>query len=119
MTALDPTAPLTEMPGPPVVTADPDSELGQLTALYDRLDVQAKAKTAELEDVKTRIKAELAAQHPDTEEILLVSSACSTPLRMYLQTSWRLDSKRLKAANPHVWVQFAKEQSTWYLARVK
>lgn len=116
---VDPNAPLTEVPGAPVVRAEPDSQLEQLTALYDRLDAQVKADSERLEEVKKEIKIELQRLHPTQTEVLLVSGSCSTPLRMYLQTSWRLDSKGLKAKDPATWVRWARETHSWYLARVK
>lgn len=109
----------TEIPGAPLVTAAPDTELAQLVAEYDRLDVEVKAKTAELDDIKARLKVKLQELKPGETEVLLSAPGLVKPLRMYWQEKWTLDSKRLKAQIPEVWVRFAKQGGSWYLARTK
>jgi hypothetical protein len=116
---VDPNAPLTEVPGAPVVRAEPDSRLEQLTAVYDRLDTQSKDIETKLKETKDEIKLELQRLHPTQTEVLLVSGSCSTPLRMYLQTKWVLAGAEMKKRDPATWVRWARETHSWYLARVK
>lgn len=121
MTATDPdpSAPLTEVPGSPVVRAEPDSRLEQLVALYDQQDATAKEAEEKLKSTKDAIKAELAELHPTATEVLLVANVLERPLRFYAQTSWRFDSTTLKKRDPATWVRYAYEKTSWYLARVK
>lgn len=109
----------TAIPGAPLVTAEPDSELEQLVTEYDRLDVEVKAKTEQLNTLKTRIKAELSERKPGETEVLLTARGLASPLRMYWQEKWTLDSKALKAKAPEIWVRWAKQSGTWYLGRQK
>lgn len=115
-------APVEAIPGAPLISVDDDTdaELTALVAEYDRLDAEVKEKVERLESVKTRIKAELAARKPGESEVLLAApSVLDKPLRMVWKISWRFDSKKLKAADPHTWVRYAKQGGAWYLERVK
>ncbi len=109
----------TAIPGPPLVTAAPDTELAQLVAEYDRLDVEVKERTAELESVKARLKVALQEAHPGQSEVLLTAPGLVKPLKMWFQEKWSLDSKRLKNEAPEIWVRWAKKGGSWYFGRTK
>src|SRR5688500_9861453 len=109
----------TAIPGPPLVTAAPDTELAPLVAEYDRLDVEVKERTAELESVRARLKVALQEQHPGQSEVLLTAPGLVKPLKMWFQEKWSLDSKRLKNEAPEIWVRWAKKGGSWYFGRCK
>lgn len=109
----------TAIPGPPLVTAAPDTELAQLVAEYDRLDVEVKARSTELESVKARIKVALQEVKPGESEVLLTAPGLAKPLKMWFQEKWTLDTKRLKNEAPEIWVRWAKKGGSWYFGRCK
>lgn len=109
----------TTIPGPSLVTAAPDTELAQLVAEYDRLDVEVKAKSAELESVKARLKVALQEAKPGETEVLLTAPGLAKPLKMWFQEKWTLDSKAMKNQAPEIWVRWAKKSGSWYFGRTK
>jgi hypothetical protein len=114
-----PTDLATAIPGAPLVTAEPDTELAQLAVEYDRLDAEVKAKTADLEALKARLKVALQERHPGESEVLLTAPGLVKPLKMWFQEKWTLDSKRLKNEAPEVWVRWAKKGGSWYFGRTR
>ncbi|MGH3717015.1 MAG: hypothetical protein ACRDT4_26680 [Micromonosporaceae bacterium] len=99
------------------VTPKPGSRLDQLAALYDDARAAAEAADAHLKMVTDGIKAELSAA-VTTERVELASSGLQQPLRMKAVTSWRIDTKRLKAEQPETYVRYAKQSTYWDLRRV-
>ena len=103
----------------PVVRPDPDTRLDQLAAEYAALKPLADEYLARLEGIKTSIKSELVQLHPGESEIVLVGSTVPLPLRVKAVTKWSLDTKRLKAEKPDIYVRFAKQSTSWELRQVK
>lgn len=121
------TTPMTEPPAEevralwtaPVVRPEPDTRLDQLAAEYAALKPLADEYRARLETIVSGIKTELAQLHPGETEVLLVGSTVPTPLRLQAVTQWRLDTKKLKAEQPNIYVRFAKQSTSWRLDQVK
>jgi len=106
-------------PGAPVpVRPAPGSRLDQLATLHPVVKaarVEAETREAEVTDA---IKAELALLHPDGPSVLY-HPALPKPLRMAPQTSWRLDTAKLKTGHPEVYAAYARQSTTWVLRAVE
>lgn len=102
-----------------VVQAEPESRLEALAAQYDEAKSAAEAAAARLKDITDAIKLELTNAAPGAPKVDLVSSALSAPLRLSAVTSWRLDTKRMKAEAPDTYVRFAVQSTSWRLERAK
>lgn len=105
--------------GPVVVVPERDSRLDQLAARYDAVKARADAAAAELAEVKEAIKSELATAPGAGGEAVLRSEHLYSPLRLHAVTSWRVDAKSLKASAPEVYVQYARQSTSWRLDVVK
>jgi hypothetical protein len=90
------------------------SRLEELQARYDDAEAQAKEAAERFEAVKNGIKTELAAMAPGA---LVIALAGRVPLTLSWKTSWRLDSKTLKADDPLTYVRYAKQSGYWELRR--
>jgi len=115
----DPGAVATAIPGAPLVTAEPDTELAQLVAEFDRLDAEVKERSAELDSVKARLKVALQELKPGEAEVLLTAPGLAKPLRMWFQEKYVLESARMKREAPEIWVRWAKKSGIWYFGRTK
>lgn len=104
---------------PALVRPEPDSRLDALAARYDEVKTRADAAKAELDDITTAIKAELAAAAPGRDVVVLESSGLAVPLRLSSVLGWRFDAKRCKAEDPHTYVKYATRTTSWRLERVK
>lgn len=121
MSSPNPSAPdVSALPNSPAPVVNPakDSRLDQLTAEYALLKPQEKATAERLKHLTTAMKTELANLHPGAPEILLTSPHLTAPLQLQAVSSWRLDSTALKREHPTVWVEFAKQSTSWRLAPV-
>lgn len=101
------------------VTAPPDSRLEQLQAMYPDLKARADAAAKALKDCIDAIKLELVTAAPNQARIDLVGGAHGPPLQLTYAESWRIDSTRLKAENPTMYVAYAKKSGSWSLRLAK
>lgn len=107
---------VTEGPLPARISAPPDSRLAQLTAAYTEAKAQAEAAESHLKSITDAIKAEMTAAAPDASTIELDGPV---PLRLSARESWRLDTAKLKAADPETYVRYARKSTSWVLTAAK
>lgn len=96
------------------VTPPADSRLEQLHASYPALKAAADAANKALKDCTDGIKAELVALAPAQQRFALTSPHGPALTLSYVE-SWRVDTKKLKAERPDVYVLFAKQGGSWTL----
>lgn len=106
------------VPPIPVVTAQSGSRLEQLAAEYERAHTAASSAKKILEDVVNAIKVELTNAQPGQPKVDFHSTALEKPLRMTAVTSWRVNTDKLKAEHPLVYVACARQGTTWKLGQV-
>jgi hypothetical protein len=99
----------------PQIQPQAGSRLDDLCALYAELKPRADELTARLKVVTDAIKAELTAAAPGAQRIGLSHEALPAPLRLAYIESWSLDSKRLKADDPALYVRYARKTGKWEL----
>lgn len=104
---------------PPVVRPDPETRLDQLLAEYATVKPLADKYAAQIKAITDGIKSELTTLHPERTEIMVVGDALANPLRLEAVQQWRIDTPRLKAEKPELYVRFAKQSTTWRLSQVK
>jgi hypothetical protein len=106
-------------PKPVQITPQADTRLEQLHALYEttkaRKDEAEKAHQA----VVDAIKAEVSSQLPDGATSATLSGNAGPTLAMTYVETWRFDSKRFKADDPHTYVRYAKKSGGWKLEKAK
>jgi hypothetical protein len=95
------------------------SRLDQLAGLYAAAKQAAEVAVEQLETLTTAIKVELTMAAPDAPRVDLVHAALPAALRLQAKTSWRLDTGRLKAEQPELYVRYAKQSTAWELRAVK
>ena len=100
----------------PIVNPDPQSRLDALAARYAALKPQADALTEQLKTVTDAIKTELTTLHPQATSLLLTSPHLGAPLSLSAVESWRLDTRKLKAEQPELYVTYARKSTSWRLA---
>ncbi|SOD72760.1 hypothetical protein SAMN05892883_2104 [Jatrophihabitans sp. GAS493] len=105
-------------PAVPSVTPDINSRLDQLLLSYDEAKRDADEAKKRVEEITNGIKFELAQARPGEAEIVVTSPHLARPLKMQAIESWRIDSTRLKAENPALYVTYAKKSTSWKLAPV-
>lgn len=108
-------------PVPPAVVSivpEPDSRLDQLAAAYPSAKAGYDAAEAHLKMITTAIKAELAERAPGAPKVDLNAPHLLTPLRYQSRTSWGLDTTKLKAEAPEIYVRYAKQSTCWELRAV-
>lgn len=96
-------------------TVEPGSRLDDLLATYAELKPQVDELTARLKDVTDAIKRELQAAAPHASKVDVDHPALTLPLRLNWVESWSLDSKRLKAEMPEIYVTYARKGGRWDL----
>ena len=101
----------------PVVRPALGSRLDALAAEYAQLQPQVEALNERLKAVSDGIKTELAGT--GAEATLLSSPHLPFLLKVALTERWVMDSKRLKAEHPALWVTYAKKSHSWRLDRVQ
>jgi hypothetical protein len=102
---------------PVVVAAPAGSRLEQLHAQYEEAKAARDAAAERFDAISAGIKAELAAAAPDRVKVDLPAGA-GPALRLVYTESWRLDSKKLKAADPYTYAAYAKQSGSWSLKPV-
>lgn len=103
---------------PFLVKPTPDSRLEQLHAQYATAKAEADRANEVLKAITDAIKLEVTQAAPDGEARIDLHSAHGPALRLSYIESWRLDSKRLKADNPGIYVKYAKKSGAWQLKAV-
>jgi hypothetical protein len=106
---------------PPLARAqvEPGSRLEDLLATYAHLKPQADELAERLDLVKAGIRAELQAQAPNALKIEVAHEALPQALRLSYIESWSLDTKKLKAEDPALYVRYARKGGRWELRGVK
>jgi hypothetical protein len=110
------TDPLT--PEHAAVVAEPGSRLEQLAEAYAIAKPAADAAKGRLEEITAALKLALSEAAPGAHKVDFTATALDAPLRLAAKTSWRLDTTRLKAEVPHIYVQYAKQATYWELRAV-
>lgn len=98
-----------------VVIPDAESRLAQLHAAYADAKAKADEAAAQLKVITDGIKAELQGGAHDGVHRFELRSPHGPALSLQCVESWRLDSKKLKADKPLVYVTYAKKSSSWTL----
>lgn len=97
------------------VTAAPGSILEDLLAQENAAEAAQKEAADRLKSLRDRIKAELTQAHPEVGKF----DIAGTPHRPAKTLRWvdtvRLDTRRLKAEQPRVYVQYAEFGGRWEL----
>lgn len=93
----------------------PGSRLDDLLAMYAELKPQADEVSARLKAVTDALKVELMASAPEALHIDVDHAALAQPLRLSYVEAWTLDTKRLKAENPALYVAYARKGGKWEL----
>lgn len=104
---------------PPELTPAPDSRLDQLAAELAHVDAEYGPLHERREELRDAIKAELLRALPEGGKALILTSPHLPPLKLSLVTSWRIDSKKLKAADPYTYAKYAKQSDSTRLDPVK
>lgn len=112
------TSPTQPPTAPVVIQAEPQGRLEALAAAYAEAKPAAEAAEAYLKQITDAIKVELANAAPGALKVDLASPVLAAPLRLQARTSWRLDTKRLKAEAPETYVQYAVQSTAWELRAV-
>ncbi|PXY33584.1 hypothetical protein BAY59_10915 [Prauserella coralliicola] len=94
------------------------SRLDQLAAAYALAKPLADEAAEKLKAITDAIKVELTTAAPGEQSVDLVSEHLPKPLRAQYKETWRFDSKRLKADDPHLYVRYAKKSGSWELRAV-
>jgi predicted phage-related endonuclease len=100
------------------IEAQPDTRLEQLLAQYDLAKAEADKAAEALKAITDGIKSELANAAPGAESVIATSPDLAAPLRMTAVTSWRIDTKKMKAEAPATYVRYARQSTSWRLAAV-
>lgn len=101
------------------VKVEPGSRLQDLLAAYTHLKPQADELASRLKTVTDAIKAELATAAPDTTQVDVMDETLAAPLRLSWVERWDLDTKRMKAEAPAIYVQYARKSGRWELRAMK
>lgn len=104
---------------PASIEPSPGSRLDALAAAYAQAKPAADAAAARLKEITDAIKVELTTAAPGSTQVDLHSSELERPLRLSARTSWRLDTNRLKAEAPNLYVRFAERRTVWDLRAVR
>jgi hypothetical protein len=99
----------------PAVQPTPGSRLDDLLAVYAGLKPQADEIATRLKTVTDAIKTELLAAAPGAQRVDVAHTALAQPLRLSYVETWTLDTKRLKAENPALYVAYARKGGSWQL----
>lgn len=98
-----------------VLRAQPGTELADLRARYAELKAAKDKATEEFDAVKTKLQAQLSeATEGATRSALYVDGF--KPMNLTYSEPWTVDSKRLQAEQPLIYVQYAKQGKRWTLA---
>lgn len=100
------------------VDATPGGRLEQLAAEYARIKPAFDAAEDHLKAVIDAIKLELTYAAPGSTKVDLKAPALDRPLRLMAKTSWRLDTKKMKAEDPATYARYAVQNTCWELRAV-
>ena len=105
------------LPGAVDVRPEAGTRLAELHAQYSDLKAQADAAAERLKACTDGIKAEIAAQLPDgsTRGLLRDPAGQAPPLALTYAERWSVDSRKLKAEDPEMYVRYAKKSGAWSL----
>lgn len=109
------TAPESAEAQAPVVQPEPGSRLEDLHSRYAVIKATADAAAKQLKDLTDAIKLELSQAAPEGASSIALTGEAGPPLRLNWVTSWRLDSRKLKAEDPETYVRYAKQSGSWVL----
>jgi len=97
------------------IQTEPGTRLEQLHQQYAELKAAADEAADRLKAIVAALKVEMTtAAGPDFTKVVLATEGCR-PVQTYWKESWRLDTPRLKAEQPELYVQYAKKGGTWVL----
>lgn len=98
-----------------VLRATPDTELAELRARYADLKRIKDAATEEFDAVKSKLQHQLSeATNGATRAVLYVDG--HKPMNLTYSEPWTVDSKRLQAEQPLIYVQYARQGKRWTMA---
>jgi hypothetical protein len=97
---------------------EPGSRLDDLLATYAELKPRTDELTTRLKSITDAIKAELQAQAPNALKVGVSHPGLAQPLQLSYVEGWRLDTKRFKAEQPAIYVQYASKSDKWELRGV-
>lgn len=101
------------------ISAVPGSRLEDLLSQEHAAEAAAREAAERLKGVRDAIKAELTQAHPGIERFDIMG----TPHRPAKQLTWvntvRLDTRRLKAEQPLLYVEYAEFGGKWVLSPAK
>lgn len=102
---------------PLTVTPVPGSRLEQLVSAYETLKARRDEAREALETCSDAIKAEVRGAYPGQKSFIITGSPHWPALRLTWSRPWRLDSRRMKAEAPRLYVQFAvrSDEGQWDL----
>jgi hypothetical protein len=107
-------------PIPPVrVTVEQGSRLDELLSAYADVKPRADEAVERLKAVTDAIKAELGAAAPGAPQVDVSHPALPQTLRLSYAERWDLDTKRLKAEQPALYVEYARQGGRWELRGVR
>lgn len=98
----------------PVVNYEPGSRLEQLHAEYWEAKAEKEGAEARLKGAVDALKVELTVAAPDQPKVEL-HGAAGRPLALTYIESWRMDTKKLKAEQPLIYVTYASKSGSWKL----
>lgn len=112
---------MSENLAPAFVRPEPESRLAHLAARYDDLKARADTAKADLEELTTAIKSEMAAAagHAAGPTVVLDTPDLQRPLRLTAIEKWRIDAKRLRIDDPATYVRWAVKSTELKLERVR
>lgn len=97
------------------VDAPAGSRLEQLHEAYAGAKAAADEATTRLKAVTDALKVELTQAAPEGTSRIELIGPLGPPLRLTYAETWRLDSRRLKAEDPEMYVRYAKKSGSWTL----
>lgn len=97
------------------ITPAPGSQLEELLSQRDTALARAAEAAAQAKAINDAIKAAVTTAHPGAEKFDIAGTQSHAPLVLRLIRTWRLDAKRMKRENPHLYVEYAVQGSHWEL----
>lgn len=92
-----------------------DPELDALYAEYNKLKPTFDELKERFEAVKQAIKVKLTAANPGQTRIDIDHPALAAPLKLIYVPRWDLNTKRMKAEDPELYVRYAEKGGRWEL----
>jgi hypothetical protein len=106
-------------PKPVAITPQADTRLEQLHAMYETTKAAKDEAEKAHQAVVDAIKSEISSQLPEGATSATLTGQAGPPLAMSYVETWRFDSKRFKADDPHTYVRYAKKSGSWKLEKVR